>query len=247
MRTIIDNELREKALHIQDATANPGVVSQEEVIKAALIFGLAQLKEAIDAHEVASQAVEADNIENQTAFDRFDEARKAGVEETIWVRKKIEANLLDLPPDELKLLDDSEINRRKNVLAALFPVQPHTLRDLRASGVRSQLTSRLEGLKKASRSDVPEALLSRLETKVKAVETTYKTLIEEGLDDAPLYEALVVTRRRLDNVTAAQRALVQSALRFENSDISLDEFILKLRQRNRATVEPAPPADPLNE
>lgn len=87
---------------------------------------------------------------------------------------------------------------------------------------------------------VPAAELDPFASSIGALEGALQAVVEEGLDDQPLCDALVQARIEAQVCRVAFRALLDGVLRFDHSALDVDQFLL----RTGGTPAPSEPVEP---
>ncbi len=79
-----------------------------------------------------------------------------------------------------------------------------------------------------------------------ALKAARQRVTDEALDDAPLMETLRAARAQSSSVLVAARCILEGVLRFENSPIDIDTFIIRHNTPSTPTTETSAdsPSDP---
>ncbi len=227
-----DERLSTEPAHLIGSTTDPSESTSSETFQGSLVEGREQCQAAQAALDQAAKAVDDDKIENATAALTFDKCLTATVGELVYIWDDGKNRVLNLRPAERDALGAVELRRRKEFFKTNLDTPPSRLSSKGRTAAVTKLKSIHQRLSDAPEYFPPE-VLAPLGEKLDALPQAHEGVLAEARDDHPLMVTLEAARDRATSRRVAMRGLLASVLGFEESPLSVDEFILQSRAKRK--------------
>ncbi len=227
-----DETLSTELEHLIDSTTDSAEITSSKGFQDGLHDGREHCKAAKVKLDLAAKAVDDDKIENATAALKFDNCLTATVDELVYIWDDGKNRVLNLRPAERDALDAVELKRRKEFFKTHLDSPPSKLTSKGRTAAVTKLKSIFHRLSEATEY-FPTEGLTTLGDKLDALNQAHEAVLAEARDDHPLLATLEEARVRATSRRVAMRGLLASVLRFEESPLSVEEFILRSQTKRK--------------
>jgi hypothetical protein len=221
-----DQGLSNELAHLIKATTSPETITAEPEYQGAIRLSRTKCTASKTELDRAVKAVDDDQSENKAVALTFAAILTDCLDELRVMGGNIRNRLLNLRAEEERALGEVEMSNRSLFISTNIDLPPSKIAALGRTPSTNKIRSINDRLAEKPEYVRPEELAG-FTTKVEAVEDAHQKVVDESLDDQPLFNDLVIARTEAISCRVAFRSLLDGILRFEHSSLNLDQLLLR--------------------